>query len=160
MVGPGGATLEIQTVGPGHAAALARFFDVLRTHGVGEWFHPHPLTADAARARATYVGGDLYAVLVEGDEVLGYGMLRGWDEGYQVPSLGIAIRPEVQGQGLGRLMMEFLRAAALRRGAGSIRLRVHPDNVPAVTLYRALGYRLAKEDRGPDLLGYLDLRRR
>jgi acetyltransferase-like isoleucine patch superfamily enzyme len=36
-------------------------------------------------------------------------MLRGWDEGCEVPSLGIAVRTSAQGRGLGRLMMAHLQ---------------------------------------------------
>ena len=62
-----------------------------------KFFHPHPFTTEAARERAAYTGKDLYYVVIEGDEILGYGMLRGWDEGYEVPSLGIVIHPAHRG---------------------------------------------------------------
>src|SRR5712691_6841309 len=76
---------------------------------------------------------DLYFLLLEEQRALGYGMLRGWDEGYAIPSLGVVIHPEAQGHGLGRLMMEFLRIAAIRRGAEKIRLRVALANKPALS---------------------------
>ena len=153
-------TIEIHVVGPAHVDVLAHFFEVLQTRGVDKHFHPHPLTAEAARERATYVGKDLYFVLLERNEVLGYAMLRGWDEGYEIPSLGIAIHPDAQGQGLGRLMIDFLRMAALRRGASKIRLRVCPNNQAAVALYHAAGYKLAREAHGQYLVGFLELNRR
>ena len=83
-------------------------------------------------------------------------MLRGWDEGYAVPSLGIAVRTSAQGRGLGRLMMAHLHAEAGRRGATVVRLRVHPDNVRARRLYESLGYAYAGEDRG-ELVMLVDL---
>jgi [ribosomal protein S18]-alanine N-acetyltransferase len=153
------STIEIVQVGPQHAAALGRFFENLEARGIGKVFHPHPLTADAARERATYRGQDIYCVLAEGDDVIGYGMLRGWDEGYDIPSLGIAIDPAAQGRGLGRLMMSFLHMAALRRGAQKLRLRVHPENKPAVDLYRSLGYQFGPQNDGQYLVGLFDLRR-
>jgi ribosomal protein S18 acetylase RimI-like enzyme len=67
-------------------------------------------------------------------------MLRGWDEGYTVPSLGIGIRREFERQGLGREMMVALHQVAREMGATAVRLRVHPDNVGAAALYRAMGY--------------------
>jgi ribosomal protein S18 acetylase RimI-like enzyme len=149
--------MEIRAVGPEHADALTRFFDVLQFHGVEKTFHPHPLTADAAKERASYTGRDLYFILIEGHDVMGYGMLRGWDEGYEVPSLGIALHPTIQGQGLGRLLMEFLRLAALRRGAKKIRLRVSRNNRRAISLYRSLGYELSEDADARYLLGLLSL---
>jgi len=145
-----------QAVQPGHASALACFFERLRAHEIEKFFHPHPLTADEATKRAAFRGLDFYCVLVLDTEVVGYGMLRGWDEGYQVPSLGIVIDPSVQGRGYGRLLMEFLHATARQRGSIRIRLKVYPDNFRAVALYRSLGY----EFQGPEdgqLIGILNL---
>ena len=136
---------------------LAQFFELLKARGIEQSFQPHSLTTDAAHERASYCGNDLYVVLCEADGILGYGMLRGWDEGYDIPSLGIAIHPDAQDQGLGRLLMDFLRAAAKRRGANKIRLRVTADNRRAVSLYRSLGYEMAPEESSPYLIGFLDL---
>jgi [ribosomal protein S18]-alanine N-acetyltransferase len=136
---------------------LAQFFELLKARGIEQSFHPHSLTTDAAHERASYCGNDVYVVLCEADSVLGYGMLRGWDEGYDIPSLGIAIHPDAQDQGLGRLLMDFLRSAAKRRGANKIRLRVSPENRRAVSLYRSLGYEMAAEESSPYLIGFLDL---
>jgi ribosomal protein S18 acetylase RimI-like enzyme len=86
-------------------------------------------------------------------------MLRGWDEGYEVPSLGIALHPHAQGQGLAHLFMDFLHVAARRRGAKKIRLRVYRDNKSAITLYRSLGYELTEDRDWRYLLGVLDLDR-
>jgi ribosomal protein S18 acetylase RimI-like enzyme len=149
--------MEVHALCPAHADALARFFEVLKAHGIDKTFHPHPFTAEAARDRANYAGQDLYFVLLKGSDVMGYAMLRGWDEGYEVPSLGIALHPDAQGQGLGRLLMEFLHVASLQRGAKTIRLRVYRDNKSAITLYRSLGYKLTQDRDCRYLLGLLDL---
>lgn len=149
--------IEIREVTVTTEAALAIFFAVLRARGAEVYFHPHPLTDEAAHERAHYAGRDYYCVLIEGGEILGYGMLRGWDEGFEIPSLGIAIHPDAHRQGLGRLLMDFLRMAALRRGAKRIRLRVRDDNIAAVRLYLALGYQLAPEAAGGYLAGFLEL---
>jgi|GEM_PF-502999 len=129
-----------QVIRQEHASALACFFERLRSHGIEKFFHPHPLTADESSKRAAYRGLDFYCVLLQDREIVGYGMLRGWDAGYEVPSLGIVIDPSVQGRGYGRLLMEFLHAAARQRGANRIRLKVYPDNLRAMALYRSLGY--------------------
>lgn len=152
--------LEISRVGALHESALSRFFENLQARGVGRFFHPHPLTAESAARVASYAGDDLYFVLLEDGKVLGYAMLRGWDEGYSIPSLGLVVDPDSHGQGMGRLLMEFLHVAALRRGAEKIRLRVFPDNLAAVSLYRSLGYELTPDPDGPQLVGFLNLRRR
>ena len=120
------------------------------------YFHPHPFTREEAERRALYQGKDVYAVLEDGGRLVAYGMLRGWDEGYAVPALGIGVRRHSGGRGFGRAMMIWLQEEARRRGASRIRLRVHPDNGPARALYESLGYRYEGEERG-ELLMILEL---
>jgi len=144
--------LEFRVVGPGDAQALADVFsDIAET-----FFRPHPFTESEALRIADYVGKDAFAILLDGEQPVAYGMLRGWDEGYTTPSLGIAVRSDSQGRGLGRLMMTHLHAEARRRGAVQVRLRVHRDNTRARRLCEFLGYEYAGEDRG-ELVMLLDL---
>jgi len=150
------SALEFRIVDETLEQPLAEFFRALRRVGDDKHFHPHPLTDEEAKRRTHYSGKDLYYALVEGNKVLGYGMLRGWDEGYEVPSLGIVIHPSVRGMGLGKLLMHFLHAAARRKGASKVRLKVYPDNTTAVTLYKGLGYTFQAKEAG-QLVGFIDL---
>lgn len=150
------SALEFRIVDKTWEQPLIRFFRILQDSGISKHFHPHPFTEEEAKKRAQYLGEDLYYVLVEGDEVIGYGMLRGWDEGYEVPSLGIVIHPSVQRAGLGKLFMHFLHSAARRRGATRIRLKVYPYNKSAIELYKGLGYTFQAEERG-QLVGFIDM---
>ena len=143
-------------LGPELLGAVTRFFQRLSAAGVDEYFHPHPFTAEEAERRTHYEGADLYYALIIDDEIAAYGMLRGWDEGYEVPSLGIAVDPRAQGKGYGRLMMTFLHSAARVRGARQIRLKVYPDNTRAVALYRSLGYKF-ESGEASQLIGIADL---
>jgi [ribosomal protein S18]-alanine N-acetyltransferase len=124
--------------------------------GEDRWFHPHPLDEAGARAACAGATADLHYVLSSGDDILGYGLLRGWEDGYEVPSLGIAVHPDAQGRRLGTLLMHFLHAAARDRGAPRVRLRVHPENNRARRLYERLGYQFGGEDRG-ELVALLEL---
>jgi len=148
--------LEIQIIDERIGQPLIEFFHILKKAGDDKYFHPHPFTEEEARKLTHYTGKDLYYALIEGDKILGYGMLRGWDEGYDIPSLGIAMRASVRGLGLGKLFMRFLHAAARRRGASRIRLKVYPSNKIAVALYKELGYRFESEEE-EQLVGFVDL---
>ncbi len=141
---------------PEHTKPLAAFFDRLRAAGVDRFFHPHPLTPEAAASKACHQGKDFYCVMLDGASVAGYGMLRGWEEGYEIPSLGIALDPAYEGRGYGRLLMSFLHEAAARRGAAQVRVRVHPDNARAISLNRKFGYVFRGEERG-QLVAVLEL---
>ena len=126
------------------AGLLADLFADLDT----TFFRPHPFSAGEARRLANYAGRDVYAILTVDGRAVAYGMLRGWDEGYATPSLGIAVRRSAQRRGYGRMMMKALHDAARARGASRVRLRVHRDNDVARRLYESVGYRYDGEDRG------------
>lgn len=130
------------------APALADLFAAIDT----TYFHPHPMTPAEAKRIAAYDGQDVYLVSEVDGVYVAYGMLRGWDEGYAVPSLGIAVRRDAYGQGYGRAMMAALHEAARARGATSVRLRVHPANGRARSLYESLGYVDQGEERGERLM--------
>jgi len=140
-----GASLALRALGHGDEDALAAFFEALVAAGDTERFHPHPFDAGEAARICGYGGKDVYAAAVvdrgdAGREVVAYGLLRGWDEGYAIPSLGIAVSPLARGAGYGRLMMGWLHAQARLRQAPSVMLKVYPDNARAKGLYESLGY--------------------
>lgn len=149
-------TLEFRKLSLEFQKPLEDFFNDLLESGIERYFHPHPLSRSEAERVSQYVGQDLYYVAVTGNKVLGYGLLRGWDEGYAIPSLGISLHPSVQGQGLGRAFMYFLHAAAGQRGVKKIRLRVYPDNIRSVKLYKSLGYIFQEIEEDGQLVGLLD----
>ena len=53
----------------------------------------------------------------------------------------IAVHPEAQGQGLGRRMMDFAEAEAVRRGFGELRLYTHESMTENIMLYGKLGWK-------------------
>ena len=148
--------LSIEKPTISHRESLATFFGKLRAEGVERFFKPHPLDDENAATVCGYQGKDLYYVAILSGEILAYGMLRGWDQGYDIPSLGIALLPDQRGSRLARTMMEFLHTAAQTHGAFKVRLRVHDQNRPAIQLYRNLGYNLAASE-GNLLVGYYKL---
>jgi ribosomal protein S18 acetylase RimI-like enzyme len=146
------ASLDFRSVSPQDADALVELFeDVDYT-----FFRPHPFTAEEAIRIANLPGQDLYVLLFDGGRPVAYGMLRGWDEGFDIPALGIAVRTDSHREGFGRLMMEHLHELARAHGAVKVRLRVHSDNERARRLYESLGYEYAGEDRD-ELVMVMDL---
>lgn len=146
--------LEFVRVEPRLEKKLAFFFEIMREDE--PFFHPHPLTAAAARDICSHEGLDLYYVALEADRIVAYGMLRGWDEGYDVPSLGIAVNPDTRRCGLGDAFLHFLHIAARFHGAKRVRLTVEPGNDAALSFYRRNGYDIALADDGR-YLGFLDV---
>ncbi len=146
--------LEFRRAADAHA--LTEFFDALTAACDDRFFHPHALTPAEARRVCSHDGEDLYLVAADGDRVVAYGLLRGWDIGFEVPSLGIAVHPHERGCGVARAFMHYLHATARRRGAPRVRLKVYHDNTPAKRLYESLGYVFAEKGSDGQLIGLLD----
>jgi ribosomal-protein-alanine N-acetyltransferase len=135
--------------------ALLEVFDDL-DESDRQFFHPHGLERGDAEALCVYAGEDEYRVFAEHGRVLVYGILRGWEEGYDVPSIGVAVRREVRGRGLASQMMESMHDVAFERGAAKVRARVHSENKASRRMCETLGYEFGGEERG-QALGFLDL---
>ena len=134
------SSLEIIKAIPEWKNALKKFLEVIEENGDTAFFFPHPNNDETLDVITQATNKDLYYLLVEGKTVLGYGLLRGWQEGYETPSLGIAISPAARGQGFAKMLIQFLHTTALRRGATKVRLRVLKNNLKALKLYVELGY--------------------
>lgn len=150
--------MELVRLAPNWHEGLKVFLAELKDGGDEIYFSPHSADDISIRKVVGLNGKDLYYLLVEEGKVLGYGLLRGWDEGYSIPSLGVAIHPSVRGAGLGKLLMNFLHMLAFQRGASKVRLRVHKNNSKAITLYMGLGYVFEIDTNQSDyLIGFKDL---
>lgn len=146
--------LVLEPLRPDLAGSLGKFFASLT--GDAAHFHPHELTKEKAVQLSSMPTRDVYVVARIEFEVLAYGLLRGWDEGFEVPRLGVAVSPNYRGKGIGRVMMEYLHAIAKLRGASKVQLKVHQQNTRARLLYTALGYEWVDELVDGQLLGQVD----
>jgi len=135
-------TLSIRPIGPEDAEQLGELFAGLVAGPEALQFHPHPFTTQEASRIATGGAGrnDLYYAAFLGDRLVGYGMLRGWDEGYSVPSFGVAVAATYRGRGIGRGLLRYAIEYARKRGAGTMMLKVHLDNPSARHLYESEGF--------------------
>ncbi|WP_424578938.1 GNAT family N-acetyltransferase [Bradyrhizobium sp. USDA 241] len=150
--------MEILVLRPDYAPMLTELFGRIAADPLGGHFHPHPFTAAEADRICNYGGRDRYLALRVNNQFLAYGMLRGWDEGFSVPSLGIYVAQELRGSGASRLMMEHLHLTARLSGAKRIRLKVYPENVSACKLYVSLGYQFSDPvAEAEQLVGFLEL---
>lgn len=140
---------------PENEAALADFFrDVQSDAGL---FHPHPLTDEFAHFACTHRGRDqFYGFFDEDDTLIAYGMLRGWDEGYEIPAVGLIVHPALRGRGQSEAFMRCLSSAAAAAGATRIRGRLLKRNTISRRMCERVGYKFTIDD-GDYLIGYADL---
>lgn len=132
--------MKIARINPGHLSGLKRFFSEISHSETTTYFNPHPFTAQYAQYLCSYQGKDEYYVMEADGVVVGYGMLRGWDEGYSRPSLGVCISANYSGRGYGTEMVRHLISVAKSRKASEIILSVEESNRTAIQLYNKTGF--------------------
>lgn len=109
-------------------------------------FHPHDFSEDFVfdilkdRKRK-----DMYFVHIDRLDgcIMSYGLLRGFDEGYNDLMLGIYVSKKYRGMGYSHEMMDFLESRAKLSGATALNLKVYKNNEKAVGLYKKRGYSLS-----------------
>jgi len=79
-----------------------------------------------------------FVTVSDGDEIVGAGF--GYVGEGLLGAFEIAVRPDHRRRGHARRLMEALHAFGVEQGAEYAFLQVAEDNVPAVNLYRGLGY--------------------
>ncbi len=121
---------------------ISDFFRKINVPGIVDLFSPHDFNEETAKKICNYDGKDEYYFLLHEGKVIGYGMLRGWDEGYDIPSLGICIDPDFSGKGLGLTLMYHLISCSKLRAAKKIILKVKKNNLAAIALYKKVGFKL------------------
>ncbi len=152
--------LEIREVGETDAAELGDFFEALAADAeTVRFFHPHPLTREFAAELCAGSGSrrDLYFLTRDRGGPVAYSMLRGWDEGFDVPSFGGCTHPARRRVGLGHIILEHAIRESRRRGATHLRLSVYKENSRAVRLYEKFGFDL-RDKNEHEWVGLLDLR--
>ena len=155
-------SIVIRNVASGDADSLGAFFAaVVEDAATVAFFHPHPLTAEYATALCARDPAlkDVYISAFEGATLVAYGMLRGWDEGFEVPAFGVCVHPERRGEGLAKRVLDYAIAEATAAGSPAIMLKVYASNRSARVLYERTGF--VFEDGpadGKQLIGRLPLK--
>lgn len=121
--------------------ALGRFLVRNDVPAVTATFTPFPMTAATAATLLSQRREDRYYGAFAGPaEIVALSMLRGWDEGFEVPSFGIAVDAAWHGRGVGTRMTAWTVEQARALGAPSVRLTVYEDNPTAQRIYARLGF--------------------
>jgi ribosomal protein S18 acetylase RimI-like enzyme len=95
--------------------------------------------------------GRLYLGRVEGQVAASCQLLRMLDRPHLVWIVGFYVRPEWQGRGLGRQMLEWVLAELPSFGARGIEMTVVPGNDRALKLYFSAGFE--QVDEVPEMYG-------
>jgi ribosomal protein S18 acetylase RimI-like enzyme len=116
------------------------------------FFHPYPLTHESGLKVAADEKLHCLIAFDETGAALGYIWIR---HDRDPASLGMVVRDDRQGQGIGRILMERIVAEAKQLGKSGISLTVLHDNHPALKLYRRYGFEVTEERKNEDQTKYI-----
>jgi GNAT superfamily N-acetyltransferase len=139
--------LSIEELQPHHLASISRLLEDNNRTEITSYFHPFPMTGETAGRLCLGSSKDRYYAAFERGSAVGLAMLRGGDEGYEIPSFGMFVDHRHQGQGIGRLLIEVAIREAERLGCAMVRLTVYESNLRGRCLYASLGF--AEQSREP-----------
>jgi ribosomal-protein-alanine N-acetyltransferase len=141
------AEVSIRAVETRDLECLTSFLEDNNRPQITRGFHPFPLNHETSARIANGPSLDRFFVALLNEQIIGISMLRGWDEGYEIPSFGIMVDYRYQGQGIGRKLTEFAIAEAEHIGCLRVRLSVIASNIAAVHLYTSLGFNETSRER-------------
>ena len=102
---------------------------------------------------------DVYSGLFWRGELVCVFMLRGWDEGYPIPSFGLVVAADHRGREVLTVALEAAKLISRLAGADRMMCKVHPDNIAATRGALRLGFVAASEEpETGNLVYHLDLR--
>jgi ribosomal-protein-alanine N-acetyltransferase len=132
--------LVVRRLRPPDADALGAFFVSNDLPDVRRRFNPFPLTRATALSLLRAERNDRFYGGFVGDAWAAFAMLRGWDEGFDVPSLGVLVDRQWQGRGIGGRITDFAIDEARRFQCRRVRLSVYASNDAALRIYVRRGF--------------------
>jgi len=159
-INPSQENFTIRIVSGGYLKKLKDFFRLIRSEGSEKFFHPHPFDDETAEriARDSIMYRDLYyLVLSHNENIAGYFMLRGFDEGYEIPSFGVIVHPEFRRKGLGRATMEITINVCRTLKIKKLMLKVYDKNIAAKSLYDSFGFKFSSSKKKNEFIGFMNI---
>lgn len=149
--------IEIREATPADAAALIEHLKALAAEpGINIPLAPDEVTVTLDEERDRIEGFTdnpraLMLVAVRGNELLGELTVRGISirrAVAHVATLGMSVRADARGQGIGKVLLEDAIAWVADAGFKRLELAVYARNQPAISLYETHGFVLEGRRRG------------
>ncbi|AFL82911.1 acetyltransferase [Belliella baltica DSM 15883] len=124
-------------------------FQEINQSWVEKYFSIEPFDLEQLQNPETSILGSGGAILLakEGDRVVGTVGLKFVDEGL-FEMIKMAVVPDCQGRGIGRLLADAIILEAKRLGGKKLQLYSNTKLIPALELYRSLGFSETKPECG------------
>jgi len=106
-----------------------------------KYFVPFSFEEDSITKIISDAVNDKFFGVFINDDLAGFYMLRGFDQGYEVPSYGVWISEKFSGLGLSKLTLQHAITFCKINGLKKIMLKVHPENTVAKHIYENFGFK-------------------
>lgn len=131
--------VSLRRLRPRDARALSRLL-LSASPGYSRFFIPFDFAFASVSSILRQAKDDLYFGIMAGGDLAGFYMLRGFDQGYEVPAYGVWVAPAYQDRGLAALTLRHAFSQCRLNGIGRLMLKVHPENAVAMRLYETMGF--------------------
>ena len=123
-----------------------------------KYFTPFSFEEDSIKNIINNAVNDKCFGIFINDELVGFYILRGFDEGYDIPSYGVWISDKFSGLGLSKLTLQHAITFCKINNIKKIMLKVHPENTIAKNIYEAFGFKQEGfDDNNSNLIYYKSL---
>lgn len=111
-----------------------------QSSGYLRYFDPFSWSPEELASMLGSAVKDVYWGIESGGRAAGVVMLRGFDEGFERPSLGLVVAEEMSGRGVGQAAVAHALAWCRVNGVREVRLTAADENGSAVRLFRRAGF--------------------
>lgn len=133
------AHLIIRPLRPDDSAALSQWLRA-QSPAYARFFHPFGYDEASLADALARQGRDVFTGLFWDEQIIGFFMLRGWNEGYEVPAFGILIDEQYRGYGLEMAALDTAKVICRLRNVSRLMIKMHPDNISAKAVARKTGF--------------------
>lgn len=132
--------LEIKRLNINHAKELANLLQGSDKE-YSKYFIPFTFDFETISEILSKAKNDqVYGIYVE-QNLAGFYMLRGFDEGYSIPSYGVWISEEYSNLGLSTFTLQHAITFCKLNSIKKLMLKVHPENLAAKHIYEKYGFK-------------------
>jgi ribosomal-protein-alanine N-acetyltransferase len=150
-------SLEITELGSAQAENLSKLL-LASDKNYTKYFIPFSFDEKSIKGILERATNDKYFGVFISNELVGFYMLRGFDDGYVIPSYGTWIAEQFSSLGLSKLTLQHAISYCKVNGIKKIMLKVHPDNSIAKKTYENYGFKQEGTDaKNNNLIYYKDL---
>lgn len=103
-------------------------------------FIPFEIKYDNLKIIIEKADNDLFIGIFVNKKIAGFFMLRGFDQGYDIPSYGVWISSLYANKGLAKLTLQYSLSICRLAGVKKIMLKFHPENIVAKKMYKNFGF--------------------